>query len=81
MQTDTFLKIACAPIVNSVIFGIGAVTVLSVPMLNAHATYLIPAVVILSFAITFLLTGFVVRRMRVRHWGQEAWKAGDSISG
>jgi hypothetical protein len=61
MKTDTFLKIICAPIVNSVIFGAGAVTVLSIPVLNALALYLLPAVVILSFVFTFFLTGFVAR--------------------
>lgn len=81
MKTDTWLKIICAPIISSVLFGTGAVTVLSTPMLNAHAPYLIPAVVVLSLAISPFLAGYVARRMRLQYWGAEAWKRGDIISG
>jgi hypothetical protein len=81
MKTDTWLKIICAPIISSVLFGTGAVTVLSTPVLNAHAPYLIPAVVFLSLAISPFLAGYVGRRMRLQYWGAEAWKRGDFISG
>ena len=64
MKTNTFLKIVCAPMVNAVLFGIGIVAVMSTPALNAQAVYLIPAVVVLSFVATYLMTGYVVRRMR-----------------
>jgi len=67
--------------INAILFGIGAVTVLTVPTLSAHAKYLIPAVIIASFLIAPLLSGFVAKRMRLRNWGRDHWKRGDFISG
>ena len=51
MKTDTFITICVAMMVNAVIFGIGAITVLSVPVFNENAKYLLPAVVVLAFAL------------------------------
>ncbi len=81
MQTDTWVKIICAPVINAVVFGIGAVSLLSTPALSAHAPYLMPAVVVVSFPISFLLAGPVARRMRLKYWGTSEWKKGDFISG
>jgi hypothetical protein len=81
LSTDTSLKIICSMVINAVLFGITAVTVLSVPVLNAHAKYLIPSVVILSFALAPVIAHFIAPRMRVRNWGKDGWRAGDVISG
>ena len=72
MKPDTWLKIVCAPIISAVLFGSGAATVLSTPVLSAHALSLIRAVVFLSFAISPLLAGYVAPRMRLLYWGTEA---------
>lgn len=54
--------------INAIIFGIGAVTVLSVPALSAHAAYLLPAVVICAFVITPLIAWMIAPRLRLRYW-------------
>lgn len=79
--TDTWLKILCAIMVNAVVFGIGAITVLSVPALAAQAKYFIPAVVVASFVISPFIAIPIARRMRLRNWGREEWNRGDAISG
>ena len=81
ISTNTWLKIMCGLIVNAMLFGVGVVSVLSIPALADQAKYLIPAVVVLSFALTPFLVGFFARRMRIRNWGTAAWKKGDLISG
>jgi hypothetical protein len=79
--TDTWLRIVCAIQVNAMLFGLGAVTVLSVPALAEQATILIPAVVVASFALAPIIGGMVASRMRVRNWGRQGWREGDAISG
>ena len=81
MTPNMWLRLLCAMQVNAVLFGIGVVTVLSVPTLNELAKYLIPVVVGVSIALSVWLSGVVARRMRIRNWGREAWRTGDVISG
>ncbi|WJH40880.1 hypothetical protein N7E02_10030 [Aliirhizobium terrae] len=81
ISTNIWLKIMCSMMINAVLFGAGAITVLSVPALAEQAKYLIPAVVVTSFIAAPLLSGFVARRMRLRNWGAERWQQGDLISG
>lgn len=79
--TDTWLRIMSGMMINAVLFGLGAVTVLSAPTLAVHAKYLIPAVVVVSFVLAPLISVWTARRMRIRNWGRESWKNGDLISG
>ncbi len=81
LSADTWLKIICAMQVNAVIFGVGAVLVLALPSLSAHAMILIPAVVAMSFVLAPFVAFPIARRMRLRNWGRDAWKKGDLISG
>lgn len=81
ISTNTWLKIMCGLMVNAMLFGTGVVTVLSVPALAEQAKYLVPAVVVASFAITPFLVGIFAHRMRIRNWGVEGWLKGDLISG
>lgn len=81
LATDTWLRIFCGMMANAVLFGIGAVTVLSVPALVPHAKLLIPAVVVASLALAPLAAVWIAPRMRLRNWGTEAWRRGDLISG
>lgn len=81
ISTDIWLKVMCSLMINAVLFGIGTITVLSVPAFADQAKYLIPAVIVVSFAVTPLLCGFVARRMRLRNWGTTQWREGDLISG
>ncbi len=79
--TDTWLRIVCAMMCNAVLFGTGAIAVLSVPALLPYAKFLIPAVVFLSFALAPFVAALIAPRMRLRNWGRAAWREGDLISG
>lgn len=81
IPTDFWLKVMCALMINAVLFGVGVITVLSVPTFADQAKYLIPMVIVASFVITPLLCGFVARRMRIRNWKAGQWREGDLISG
>jgi hypothetical protein len=81
LSTDTWLRILSGMMINAVLFGAGAITVLSVPDLAAQAKYLIPAVVVASFALTPFFAVPIARRMRLRNWGRQGWREGDVISG
>lgn len=80
LSADAWLKIICSMVINAVLFGVGAVTVLSVPLLNEFAKYLIPTVVLLSFAGAPVLASYIAPRMRVRNWTRTGWQKGDTIS-
>lgn len=80
-STDTWLRIVVSMQINAMLFGAGAIAVLTVPALADHAKYLIPLVVLASFALSPFLAGLVVPRMRIRSWGRRNWVKGDVISG
>ncbi|MEB2846213.1 hypothetical protein GAO09_06190 [Rhizobiales bacterium RZME27] len=80
-KTNIWLAIMCGMMVNAVLFGVGTITVLTVPALTEHAKYLIPAVVVLSFALSPFISWLIAPRMRLRNWGKEEWQRGDMISG
>ncbi|MCO5730686.1 hypothetical protein [Rhizobium sp. SSA_523] len=81
MKTDTWLTIICSMMVNAVLFGTGAIAVLSVPLLSAHATILLPAVIVASFVAAPFIAAKIAPRMRIRAWGRDAWCEGDVLSG
>lgn len=81
LTTDTWLKIVCSMMINAVIFGAGAILVLSVPALAVHAKVLLPLVIIAAFAAAPLFAHVIAPRMRLRNWGRRDWKRGDMISG
>ncbi len=81
MRTNTWLRIIVSMQINAILFGLGTITVLSVPSFALHAKYLIPAIVVLSFGLAPFLALVVFPRMRVRTWGRQAWRQGDIISG
>ncbi|MGI2035684.1 hypothetical protein ACRQ1B_25215 [Rhizobium panacihumi] len=80
-KTNIWLTIMCGMMVNAVLFGIGTITVLTVPALTEQAKYLIPAVVVLSFVLSPFISWLIAPRMRLRNWGKEEWQRGDMISG
>lgn len=81
LSTDTWLKIVSGMMINAVLFGFGAVTVLSIPALAEQAKYLMPAVVVLSFALAPFIAVPIASRMRLKNWGRSAWQKGDLVSG
>jgi hypothetical protein len=56
--------------INAVLFGIGAITVLSVGALREQAWIWIPVVVVLSFVLAIPIARVIVPRMRSRRWAE-----------
>lgn len=54
--------------VNAVIFGIGAITVLTIPSLNADAKFWLPVAVIASIVLSPGVSWFLAPRLRNRYW-------------
>ena len=68
MKTDFFITALISTMTNAVLFGIGAVTVLSVPALSEQAKYLLPAVIVASFLLAPFAAWFIAPRLRARNW-------------
>lgn len=68
MNTRIYVAALVALPVNAVLFGIGAVTVLSVPALAARAPILMPNAVLVALALTPPIAWAVSRQMMLRYW-------------
>ena len=66
MSTRTYIAGLISMMVNAVIFGAGAITVLSIPSLSDYAAYLLPIVVVLSFAISPFIAWAIAPMLRSR---------------
>ncbi|GAB5461034.1 MULTISPECIES: hypothetical protein [Hoeflea] len=66
MRTRTFIAGMIALPLNAVLFGAGAITVLSIPALSQNAVYLLPAVIIAGFILTAPLAWMLAPRLRAR---------------
>ncbi len=68
-MTTNFLLLAMVSLItNAVLFGAGAITVLSVPALSEQAKYLLPAVIVASFILAPIAAWFIAPRLRARNW-------------
>ncbi|OCW57518.1 hypothetical protein [Hoeflea olei] len=67
MRTRTRIAALIALPINAVLFGAGAIAVLSVPALAEHAKYLLPIVIIAGLTATFPLAWALAPRLRARH--------------
>ncbi|WP_343314264.1 hypothetical protein AAIB41_03675 [Brucella sp. BE17] len=54
--------------VNAVVFGVGAITVLSIPSLAEKAAYLLPVTVGISVVTSPFIAWFIAPRLRNRYW-------------
>ncbi|MEI2299866.1 hypothetical protein [Ensifer sp. MJa1] len=68
MSVHLQLAIMVGLMINAILFGIGIVTVLSVPFLADNAKYSIPALVAICFCITPFVAWFMAPRLRLRYW-------------
>lgn len=68
MKTRTWITGIVSMMVNAVLFGTGAVTVLSVPALNDHAAILLPVVIVASFLAAPPIAWTLAPRLRLRPW-------------
>lgn len=66
MRTPTYMAGMIGLMVNAVLYGVGVVTVLSVPALSAWAPYLLPAVVVVSLALTPFIAWRIAPLLRAR---------------
>jgi hypothetical protein len=68
MGPRLYITIMLSLMTCAVLFGIGAVAVLSVPTLNEHAKILLPIVIATSFVIGPVIAWFMAPRLRARYW-------------
>ena len=64
MSTRFSIALVLAGMVSSVLFGIGAITVLSIPTLSQHATLLLPLVIVASFILAPAIGWIIAPRLR-----------------
>lgn len=72
MSTRLSITLLLCGLVSSVLFGIGATTVLSIPSLSVHAAVLLPIVVVASFVMAPVICWFVAPILRSRFARQDA---------
>jgi hypothetical protein len=66
MSTRTWIAALIWMMVNAVVFGAGAIAVLSIPQLNADATFWLPVVVVASFLISPIIAWQIAPMLRAR---------------
>ncbi|KAB2675847.1 hypothetical protein F9K85_13110 [Brucella tritici] len=54
--------------VNAVVFGVGAITVLSIPILSVNAMLWLPIVVAASIVLSPPISWWLAPRLRNRYW-------------
>ncbi|WP_018701058.1 hypothetical protein [Amorphus coralli] len=74
MQAKTQIAILIGLMANAVIFGFGAIVVLSVPPLAANAMVALPVVVAVSFALSPLVGWYLAPRAMARNWREGAYR-------
>lgn len=68
MRTITYITVLVSMMVNAVVFGVGTITILTVPALNDLAKYLIPAWVLVTFAVSPFIAHAIAPRLRLRYY-------------
>lgn len=68
MGPRLYITIMLSLMTCAVLFGIGAVAVLSVPALSEQAKFLLPAVIAASFVLGPIIAWFMAPRLRARYW-------------
>lgn len=68
MKIRTYIAVALAPMVNAVLFGAGAIAVLSIPALASRADIMLPNVIIAAFVLTPPIAWALAPRLRLRYW-------------
>ena len=62
MKTNTWISLLLTLMVNAVVFGIGAIAILSIPSLYDKVKYLLPAWIVL----TLIMSPFIARALAPR---------------
>ncbi|HML43475.1 MAG: hypothetical protein JNN24_00185 [Hyphomicrobium zavarzinii] len=79
MRTRTAIAALVFLPVNAVLFGVGAVAVLSIPALQVNAAVLLPAVIVASFVISPFVSWYIAPRLRSRWQREHASAEGHSL--
>jgi hypothetical protein len=70
MKSDNQARLRVAAliylIVNAVVFGVGLISVLMTPTLAQHAFFWIPAIIVISFALSASVAWFIAPSMMMR---------------
>ncbi|SDG35691.1 MULTISPECIES: hypothetical protein [Thalassobaculum] len=66
-RTRTLMAGLLALPVNAILFGSGAVLVLSIPQLQPYMEYVLPAAIAVAFALTWPIAWTLAPRLRVRN--------------
>ena len=66
MSTRAYIAALISMMINAIIFGTGAIVVLTIAALNAHAAYLLPIVVALAFIISPFIAWAMAPMLRSR---------------
>jgi len=70
MSTRFSIALLLFGLVSSVLFGIGATTVLSIPRLSANATLLLPIAIVTSFILALVICWVIAPVLRSQ-WSRE----------
>lgn len=68
MRTRLWIAAMVYPMVNAVLFGIAAITMLSIPALNEMASTLFLYIVPASFLLSVPIAWMIAPRLRLRYW-------------
>jgi hypothetical protein len=68
MGPRIYITILLSLMTCAVLFGVGAVAVLSVPTLSEQAKILLPIVIAASFVFGPIIAWFMAPRLRARYW-------------
>ncbi len=66
MRTITYITIFVSMMVNAVVFGAGAIAILTVPALDEQAKYLLPAWIVVTFLVSPVIARFMAPNLRLR---------------
>jgi ABC-type sulfate transport system permease subunit len=70
MSTRFSIALLLSGLMSSVLFGIGAATVLSIPSLSARAALLLPIVIVISFILAPVVCWVIAPMLRAQ-WSRE----------
>jgi hypothetical protein len=67
MKTRTYVAALVSMMINAVVFGAGAIAVLSIPALEAEAWFWLPVVVVVSFLVSPFIGWALAPRLMARY--------------
>ena len=67
MSTRFSISLLLSMMVSAVLFGIGAIAVLSIPSLSEHAPVLLPIVIVLSLVFAPIFSWVIAPKLRAKY--------------